>query len=50
MVTIKFSERRKIMLTELSPIIAMNMLTKVAMIVLAVAVVAIIILKIKQRG
>ena len=38
------------MLTELSPILAMNMPTKVALIVLAVVVVAIIILKIKQRG
>ena len=37
------------MLTELSPILAMNMLTKVALIVLAVVVVAIIVLKIKQR-
>ena len=38
------------MLTELSPILAMNMLTKVALIVLAVVVVVIIILKIKQRN
>ena len=37
------------MLTELSPILAMNMLTKVALIVLDVVVVVIIVLKIKQR-
>ena len=37
------------MLTRLSPILAMNMMTKVSLIVLAVVVVAIIILKIKQK-
>ena len=37
------------MLTQLSTILAMNMLTKVSLIVLAVVVVAIIVLKIKQK-
>jgi len=37
------------MLTNLSHILAMNMLTKVSLIVLAVVVVAIVILKIKQK-
>ena len=37
------------MLTKLSSILAMNMLTKVSLIVLVVVVVAIIILKIKQK-
>ncbi len=38
------------MLTTLSPILALNMLTKVSLIVLAVVVVVIIILKVKERG
>jgi len=37
------------MLTKLSSILAMNMMTKVSLIVLAVVVVAIVILKIKQK-
>ncbi len=37
------------MLTQLSSILAMNMLTKVSLIVLGVVVVAIIVLKIKQK-
>ncbi len=37
------------MLTTLSHILAMNMMTKVSLIVLGVVVVAIVILKIKQR-
>jgi hypothetical protein len=37
------------MLTKLSSILAMNTLTKVSLIVLGVVVVAIIILKIKQK-
>jgi len=37
------------MLTKLSSILAMNMMTKISLIVLAVVVVVIIILKIKQR-
>ena len=37
------------MLTKLSHILAMNMLTKVSLIVLAIVVVVIIILKIKQK-
>ena len=37
------------MLTKLSTILAMNMLTKISLIVLAVVVVLIIILKIKQK-
>ena len=37
------------MMTTILPIVAMNMLTKVALIILAVVVVVIIVLKIKQR-
>ena len=37
------------MLTKLSTILAMNRLTQVSLIVLAVVVVAIIVLKIKQK-
>jgi hypothetical protein len=37
------------MMTTLAPILAMNMLTKVSLIVLAIVVVLIIILKIKQK-
>ncbi len=37
------------MLTQLAPILAMNMLTKISLGVLVVVVAAIIILKIKQK-
>lgn len=37
------------MLTKLASILAMNMLTKISLIVLVVVVIAIIILKIKQK-
>jgi hypothetical protein len=37
------------MLTKLSSILAMNMLTKVSLIILVVVVIAIVILKIKQK-
>lgn len=37
------------MMTTLAPILAMNMLTKVSLIVLVIVVILIIILKIKQK-
>ena len=38
------------MLTTLSSVLALNMLSKISLAVLAVVVVAIIILKVKERG
>jgi hypothetical protein len=37
------------MMTTLAPILAMNMLTKVSLIILVIVVILIIILKIKQK-
>jgi len=45
LVTIKFNERSKIMLTSILPIVALNTLTMVSGIVAVIAIIAVVILK-----